>query len=119
MFHAEIQDGCQKWREVDFWGKSPLDSADILQLKNFTKIAISHRFQDKCTFAFYAEVQDGRQNGNFGEKLPVDSTDILCVKNFVETAISRTVSEINVHLRFMQKFKMAINNGLIIAIFCL
>ena len=26
-FYAEIQDGCQKWRENDFWRKVPFDSA--------------------------------------------------------------------------------------------
>ena len=29
-FYAEIQDGCQKWRENDFCEKSPVDSADTL-----------------------------------------------------------------------------------------
>ena len=44
--------------------------------------SISLRFRDKHVFAFYAEIQDGRQ------KSSVDSTDTLQVKNFVEIAIS-------------------------------
>ena len=49
-------------------------------------------------FAFYAEIQDGRQKlrgKQFCEKLPVDSTDPLRVKNFVEIVLSRSVSEVN------------------------
>ena len=42
---------------------------------------------------------------------PVHSTDTLRVQNSVEIALSRTVSEINVLLRFTQKFKMAANSG--------
>ena len=33
------------------------------------------------------------------------------IKNFVENTLAHTVSEINVFLRFTQKFKMAANNG--------
>ena len=40
-FYAEIQDGCQKWQEIDFWEKSPVDSVDTLGVKNFAKIALS------------------------------------------------------------------------------
>ena len=39
-FYTEIQDGCQKWREKDFWEKSP-DSADTLWVKNFVAIVLS------------------------------------------------------------------------------
>ena len=67
MFYAEIQDGHQKWRESDFGGKLPVDSAYALWVENFVEIAlsctvseikvllrfpqvrsISHRFHDKC-----------------------------------------------------------------------
>ena len=41
-FKAEIQDGRQKWRENDFWEKLPVDSADILWIKIFVEIALSH-----------------------------------------------------------------------------
>ena len=47
----------------------------------------------------------------FWEKSPVDSADTLRVKNFVEIALSRTVSEMHMFLRFMQKFKMAAKSG--------
>ena len=48
---------------------------------------------------------------DFREKLPVDSADTLRVKNFVEIALSGTVSENNVFLHFMWKFKLAAKNG--------
>ena len=76
--------------------------------------SISLRFRDKCVFAFKAEIQDGRQKwreNDFWEKLPVDSADTLWVKNSVEIALSCSISEINVFLRFMQKFKMAAKSG--------
>ena len=41
VFYAEIQDGRQKWRESDFCEKSPVDSADSLQVRNFVKITLS------------------------------------------------------------------------------
>ena len=105
-FYTEIQDGCQKWQEIDFWEKSPVDSADTLWVKNFEEIADIN--------AFYTEIQDGCQKWqeiDFWEKSPVDSADTLWVKNFEEIALSRTISEINAFLCFMQKFKMATKNG--------
>ena len=49
FFYAEIQDGCQKWQENDFWGKSPVDSAYILQVKIFRRNhSILHCLQNKC-----------------------------------------------------------------------
>ena len=35
VFNPEIQDGCQKWQENDFWEKSAVDSAATLWVKNF------------------------------------------------------------------------------------
>ena len=52
--------------------------------------SISHRFRDKCVFAFYAEIPDGREKwreNNLCEKLPVDSLDTLGVKNFIKIAL--------------------------------
>ena len=37
-YYAELQDVHKKWRENDFWEKWPLDSSEILQVKNFVKI---------------------------------------------------------------------------------
>ena len=40
------------------------------------KCSISHSLRDKCVFAFYAEIQDGRhklQKNNFRLNVPVDS----------------------------------------------
>ena len=58
--------------------------------------SISIRFRDKHFFAFYAEIQDGRQKWretNYWKKLLLDSADTLWVKNFVEIALSRSVSK--------------------------
>ena len=46
--------------------------------------SISHCFRDKCVFAFYAEVQDGRhkwRENDFWKKLPLHSLDTVRVKN--------------------------------------
>ena len=51
------------------------------------------------------------QESDFCKMSPVDSVDTLWVQNFVEIALSRTVSEINVLLRFTQKFKRAAKSG--------
>ena len=37
-FYAEIQAGCQKWCENDFWGKLPHDSEDTLGTKILTNL---------------------------------------------------------------------------------
>ena len=59
-FNAEIQDGRQKWRENDFYEKSPVDFEDTLWVKKLCRNrSISLHFQDKHAFAFNAEVQDG------------------------------------------------------------
>ena len=42
------------------------------------------------------------------KKSRVDSADTLGVKNVVKISLSRTVSEINMFLHFMEKFKMPI-----------
>ena len=108
MFNTEIHDGCQKWREnVFFFCKiMPVDSADTLWVKNFVEIALSRSVsRDKRAFAFYAEIQDGRQKwreNDFCEKSPVDSANTLWVKHFVEIALSRSVSEINAFLHFQR-----------------
>ena len=66
--------------------------------------SISLRFIDKRVFAFYAEIQDGRQKwreNGFREK-PVDSAYTLWVKTFIEIALCCSVSEINMLLRSTQ-----------------
>ena len=56
-FNAEIQGGRQKWRENDFCEKSPIDSADTLQIKFFYQNqSILLCFRDKCVCAFNAEI---------------------------------------------------------------
>ena len=59
--------------------------------------------KDKCIFAFYAEIQDGRQKwrqSDFCEMSPVHSADTLQVKNFIKITLSRIVSKINVFCFF-------------------
>ena len=81
VFYAKIQ---ESW-ENDFWGKSPVDSADTLWVKNFVKITILLRFRDKHVFCVL------RRNSKwppkvavkrFLEKSPVDSADTLSLKKF-------------------------------------
>ena len=58
--------------------------------------------QDKCVFAFYAEIQDGHQKwrqSDFCEMLPVHSADTLWIKNVIKIALPQTVSKINAFLR--------------------
>ena len=44
--NAEIQEGRQKWLENEFCEMSPIDSADILHVKNFVEIALSRSVSD-------------------------------------------------------------------------
>ena len=64
--------------ESDFWGKSPVHSADTLWVKHFIKIAVSHRFRAKCAFVFYEEIQDGRQKWA-GKRLLKKVVSRLCM----------------------------------------
>ena len=67
-------------------------------------------FQDKCVFALYAEIQNGRQKwreNNFWEKSLIQSADNLRVKNLVEIALSCSVSKVNALLYFIVKYKVA------------
>ena len=50
MFNAEIQDGCQKWQENDFWEKSAVDCAGTLWVKNFVEIALSRSISEISRF---------------------------------------------------------------------
>ena len=115
MFKAEIQDDHQKWRKKRFSGKVASRLSRYPMGKKFCRNrSISLHFRDKRVFAFYVEIQDGRQKwwkNNFWGKLPEDSADTLWVKNFVEIALTRSVSEINTFLRLTQKFKMAAKSG--------
>ena len=115
VFYAEIQNGHQKWRENNFWEKSPADSADNLQVKNLLEIALSRSISEingflRFTQKFKMATKSVGEN-NFCEKTPVDSADTLQKKNFIKIALSRSVSEINAFLRLTQKFKMAAKSG--------
>ena len=108
VFKAEIQDGRQKWRENNFWEKSPIDSADTLRVKNCQNCSISLHFRDKRIFAFYAEIQDGckkcRKN-DFCKKLPEDSTGTPGVKKISLRFQDKLVFEFNAELHHdRQKF---------------
>ena len=72
---------------------------DIFNFHQYSRWQPKSRSQDKCVFAFYAEIQDGRQKwqeSDFCEKPPVDSADNLQVRNYVETTLSQTACQINV-----------------------
>ena len=69
--------------------------------------SISHRFQDKCIFVFYAEIQDGCkkwQEKNFGKNWQMTAYN-LRAKNLVQIALSCIVSKI--HLLPRWPLKMA------------
>ena len=70
----------------------------------FNKIWLTHcryflrKSGERCVFACYAEIQDGRQKwreNDFCDNLPVNSAHTLYIKTFVEIALARSVSEIN------------------------
>ena len=97
-----------------FLGKVPSRWICIFFFIFTQKLKILHCSQDKSVFAFYAEIQDGRQKWQksyFCEMSPLHSADTLRVKTFFEIALSRSISKINAFLHFMQKFKMATKNG--------
>ena len=50
VFNVEIQDGCQKWQENDFWEKLAIDSAATLRVKNFVEIALSRSISEISGF---------------------------------------------------------------------
>ena len=114
-FNVEIQDGHQNWRENVLHKKSPVDSANNLQVKNFVEIAQSRSVSEINTFLhltqkFKMAIKSGRKM-ILCEKSPVDSAYTLWIKNFVEIALSRFVSGINTFLHLTQKFKMAAKSG--------
>ena len=49
-FYEEIHDGCQKWRENDYWEKLLVDSADTLWVKNFVEIVLSRSVSEINVF---------------------------------------------------------------------
>ena len=90
----------KKWRESDFCKMSPVHSADTLWIQNFVEIAFLHRFGDKCTFALYAEIQDGCQKWWRSDCCEVASRPCIYPvgQKFDRIALSRTVSEISVFM---------------------
>ena len=62
LFNTEIQDGRQKWRENVFLQNNASRLCRYPESQKFRQNRyISLCFRDKCVFAFYAEIQDGRQ----------------------------------------------------------
>ena len=60
-FYTVIHNGHQQWPENELWKNSADDSGYILRVTNFVEITLmSNPFLDKCVFAFYAAIQDGR-----------------------------------------------------------
>ena len=96
-FYAEIQDGCQKWRENNFWEKWSLDSADTLLVKNFVKINLCHTVSEINVFLHFTQkfkmaAKNGQENDFWG-KSPVDS-------RYPADQKFRQVSEINTFFAF-------------------
>ena len=52
-FYAEIQYGRQKWGENHFWQKFADNSTHILRVKNFVKIALSHKICEVNAFLHF------------------------------------------------------------------
>ena len=63
VLYAEIQNGRQKWRESDFWEKSPVESADTPRVKNFVKISLSRTVSEICFCVFLQKFKMAKKNG--------------------------------------------------------
>ena len=98
-----------------FCKKLPVDYADTLRVKHFVEIAVCHYISEVNAFLRFTPKfkMAAKSVGQtiFGKKLAVDSADTLGVKKFVKITVSRSVSEVNMFLRFTQKFKMAAKRG--------
>ena len=116
MFNVEIQDGYQMGLPNDFWGKSAVDSAAILRVKNLVQIALSRSISKISGFLrLIAKIQDGRQNWR-GKRFLRKVASRLCrypagQKLRQKLHLSRFNSKINTFLHFIQKFKMAAKSG--------
>ena len=55
VFYPEIQDGRQKCQENDFWGKSPVEFAYTLWVKNFVEITLSHSVSEINAFLRFTQ----------------------------------------------------------------
>ena len=103
----------QKWRENDFWEKSPVDSTDILRVKNFVEIALSRSVSE--INLFLCLTQKFKMASKSGRKMIFRKIARLCRyhagQNFIEIALSCSGSKINRFLCLTQKFKMAAKSG--------
>ena len=54
-FYTEIQDGRRKWRENDFWEKSPVNSEDTVWIKNFIENALSRTVPEINAFLHFTQ----------------------------------------------------------------
>ena len=83
-----------------FWEKWSLDSADTLRVKGLSKLIYVALFL-RCVFAFYAEIQDGRQKwqeNNFWEKVASRPCRYAVGPKFIEITLARSVSKTNAFL---------------------
>ena len=83
--------------ENNFCGKSPVDSTDILRVKNFFEIALSCTVSEIMRFCILRRNSrwPPKTAGNrFLGKVASKTHDSLRVKNFVKITLSRTISEI-------------------------
>ena len=93
VFYAEIQ-------EKDFWKKPPVNSGDILAIRNFNEIALPRIVSEINAFLrFKQKFKMVTKNGGkmiFGKSHHL-TLQIPCleVKNFDQITVSHTVSQIN------------------------
>ena len=78
--------------------------------------SISHRFGEKCVFAFYAEIQDGRKKKMAGKRFLGKVTRRVCrypggQKFCRNCSFSHHFQDKCILAFFMLKFKMAAQNG--------
>ena len=64
VFHVEIQDGHQKWRESDFLEKSPVYSTDTHPVgQTFVEITLSRTISEINVFPFTQKFKMATKNG--------------------------------------------------------
>ena len=60
----KIQDGRQKWREKDFWEKSPVHSTDTLWVENLVEIALTRTVMEiNACLPFMQKLKMSAKNG--------------------------------------------------------
>ena len=75
VFYTQIQDGPQNWQENDFWEKSPVHSANTLQIKYFVEIALAHTVSEiNASWCFKLKFKMAAKSG--GKTILVKSCEL-------------------------------------------